>query len=186
MLSSGGCGKTVSPCLCAHSTSRLSSSHCMGKKKHSLHSSTIPLMVLFLFIPHSFSHPQIEGHPLTFSGTGIMHCFSSHRELEKPLLSLRIFGWRSHSCLGLCACVFHTGFNGRCMYLHRLWPCMLSIVVCICVSLANARNSSSSPSPDCVRFPLFHYGIGLLIFPGFGLLCIQLPCWVSAELFWPW
>ena len=33
LLGSGGCGKTVSPCPCAHSTSRLSSSHRVGAKE---------------------------------------------------------------------------------------------------------------------------------------------------------
>ena len=59
--------------------------------------------------------------------------FSSRRELEKPLLSLRIFGCRSHSCSRLCSCVFHTSFGGRCMSPCRLWPCTFSIVVYIYV-----------------------------------------------------
>ena len=74
-----------------------------------------------------------KGCSLSFSHTGILHWFCSRKVQEKSWLSLRIFGCRSHSCSGLCACVFHTSFGGRCMYPCRLWPCMLSIVVCFYV-----------------------------------------------------
>ena len=176
MLSSGECGGTVSPFLHAHSTSRLSSSRRVGQKKNSLHSPMIPLTVLVLFILHHFAHPHIESRPLTFSSTGIWRCFSSRRELEKPLLSLRIFGCRSHSRSGMCACVFHTGFGGRCMSPCQLWPCMLSIVVCVYVFPIHARSWSSFPFADCVMLPSFHCEIGAIVFPWF---------WVFPELFWP-
>ena len=49
---------------------------------------------------------------------------------------------------------------------------------CVYAFLVNAGNPSSSPSVDCVRFPLFHYGIGLLIFPWYWLLRVQIYCGV--------
>ena len=76
-----------------------------------------------------------KGCSLSFSRTGILRWFCSRGEQEKWWLSLRIFGCRSHSHLGLCACGFHTYFNGTCMSPCQLWPCMLSIVVCVCVFL---------------------------------------------------
>ena len=74
-----------------------------------------------------------------------MRWFSSRREQVKSWLSLRILECISHSRSGLCACVFHTGFGGMCMSPCRLWPCMLSTVVCVCVILCPRWDFGFSP-----------------------------------------
>ena len=94
--------------------------HVAWTEGHSLHS---PMMTFswggFTVFGGLFAYPHAESHLLNFSRTGILHCFSSCREMEKSWPSLRIFVCKGHSCLGLCDCVFHTNFGGRCMFPYQ-------------------------------------------------------------------
>ena len=150
MLSSGGCGRTISPCPCAHSTSGsfLFTSHGGRGSIHSLsHDSNLhdgglfvlPLVCSSRCIGRSIrSHARIltqRGRRSVFLLTHRRFCvgFSSRRERVRSWLPLRNFECKSHSRSGLCACVFHTSSGGMYTSPCRLWPCILSTVVCGCV-----------------------------------------------------
>ena len=137
MLSGGGCGRTVNPFPCSHSTSGsfLFMSHGGRGSIHSLsHDSNLHdggLFVLLLVcsslrIGRSVrSHAGIltqRGRRSIFLLTHRRFCigFSSCGEWVRSWLPLRNFGCKSHSRSGLCAYVFHTSFGG--MYTS---PCRL-------------------------------------------------------------
>ena len=50
----------------------------------------------------------------------------------------------------------------------------------------NIGSLDSHPYVDCVMLPLFHCEIGAVVLPlVWVVVCVQLPFWVAAELFWP-
>ena len=119
----------------------------------------------------------------------LLHWFSSRREQEKSWLSLRVFGCRSHSRLGLCAHVFHTSFKGMCMSPCQLWPCVLFAVVCVCVFLCPRWEFSLSSVLGLWIVAIIHCEVVAVDLPWFWVASWMLRLWTSfgccVELFWP-
>ena len=168
-MSSCGGGGTISPFLRSHSTSRLSSSHRVGQKKHSLHSPMISTHNFGLVQSPSFfpsSRRELSSHFLRHRNSALFFLTQGAGETIAVTQDfLGVGAIHARRCVPMCSIlVLVVGVCLLADYGHvccRLWSAFM-------FSPVHAGSLASFPFVDCVMLPSFHCEIGAVVFPWLG------------------